>query len=84
MGAHFPDGAVSAPSMLLKDKVAVIYGAGGAIGGAVAHAFAAEGARLFLTGRNLAPLEVLTKDIVADRRIRRGGGRRHAGRACRG
>jgi NAD(P)-dependent dehydrogenase (short-subunit alcohol dehydrogenase family) len=64
VGDHFPDGAVSAPSMLLEDKVAVIYGAGGAIGGAIAHAFAGEGARVFLTGRNLAPLEVLTKDIV--------------------
>jgi NAD(P)-dependent dehydrogenase (short-subunit alcohol dehydrogenase family) len=41
--------------MMLKDKVAVIYGAGGAIGGAVARAFASEGARLFLTGRSLAP-----------------------------
>ena len=40
--------------MLLKDKVAVIYGAGGAIGGAVASAFASEGAELFLTGRELA------------------------------
>ena len=37
--------------MLLQDKVAVIYGAGGAIGGAVARAFAAEGARVYLTGR---------------------------------
>jgi NAD(P)-dependent dehydrogenase (short-subunit alcohol dehydrogenase family) len=36
---------------LLKDKVAVIYGAGGAIGGAVAQAFAREGARVFRTGR---------------------------------
>ena len=35
--------------MLLKDKVAVIYGAGGAIGGAVARAFALEGAELHLT-----------------------------------
>jgi NAD(P)-dependent dehydrogenase (short-subunit alcohol dehydrogenase family) len=35
--------------MMLKDKVAVIYGAGGAIGGAVARAFASEGARVFLT-----------------------------------
>jgi NAD(P)-dependent dehydrogenase (short-subunit alcohol dehydrogenase family) len=51
--------------MLLKDKVAVIYGAGGAIGGAVARAFASEGARLFLTGRNLAPVEVVAKEIVA-------------------
>jgi NAD(P)-dependent dehydrogenase (short-subunit alcohol dehydrogenase family) len=40
--------------MMLNDKVAVIYGAGGAIGGAVARAFAAQGAKLFLTGRHLA------------------------------
>ncbi len=40
--------------MMLQDKVAVIYGAAGAIGGAVARGFAAEGARLFLTGHNLA------------------------------
>jgi NAD(P)-dependent dehydrogenase (short-subunit alcohol dehydrogenase family) len=51
--------------MLLEDKVAVIYGAGGAIGGAVAHAFAREGARLFLTGRHLAPVEAVAKDIAA-------------------
>jgi NAD(P)-dependent dehydrogenase (short-subunit alcohol dehydrogenase family) len=29
--------------MLLRDKVAVIYGAGDAVGGTVARAFAAEG-----------------------------------------
>lgn len=51
--------------MLLEDKVAVIYGAGGAIGGAVARAFAREGARLFLTGRHLAPVEAVAKDIVS-------------------
>jgi NAD(P)-dependent dehydrogenase (short-subunit alcohol dehydrogenase family) len=51
--------------MLLKDKVAVIYGAGGAIGGAVARAFASEGAKLFLTGRHLAPVEAAAKDVVA-------------------
>jgi NAD(P)-dependent dehydrogenase (short-subunit alcohol dehydrogenase family) len=51
--------------MMLKDKVAVIYGAGGAIGGAVAGAFACEGASVFLTGRNLAPVEAVAKDIVA-------------------
>jgi NAD(P)-dependent dehydrogenase (short-subunit alcohol dehydrogenase family) len=51
--------------MMLKDKVAVIYGAGGAIGGAVARAFASEGADLFLTGRSLAPVEVVAKDVVA-------------------
>jgi NAD(P)-dependent dehydrogenase (short-subunit alcohol dehydrogenase family) len=51
--------------MVLNDKVAVIYGAGGAIGGAVARAFAAEGARLFLTGRRLAPVEVVAKEVAA-------------------
>jgi NAD(P)-dependent dehydrogenase (short-subunit alcohol dehydrogenase family) len=51
--------------MMLKDKVAVIYGAGGAIGGGVARTFASEGARLFLTGRRLAPVEAVAKDLVA-------------------
>jgi NAD(P)-dependent dehydrogenase (short-subunit alcohol dehydrogenase family) len=51
--------------MLLQDKVAVLYGAGGAIGGAVARAFAREGAELFLTGRKLAPVEQVAKDIAA-------------------
>jgi NAD(P)-dependent dehydrogenase (short-subunit alcohol dehydrogenase family) len=51
--------------MLLKDKVAVIYGAGGAIGGAVAGAFAREGARLFLTGRHLAPVQAVAKELAA-------------------
>jgi NAD(P)-dependent dehydrogenase (short-subunit alcohol dehydrogenase family) len=51
--------------MMLKDKVAVIYGAGGAIGSAVAHAFASEGANLFLTGRDLGPVEVVAKDVVS-------------------
>jgi NAD(P)-dependent dehydrogenase (short-subunit alcohol dehydrogenase family) len=54
-----------APKMMLKGKVAVIYGAGGAIGGAVARAFAVEGAKLFLTGRLLAPVEALAQDIVS-------------------
>ena len=51
--------------MMLTDKVAVIYGAGGAIGGAVARAFAAEGANLFLTGHHLASVEAVGKHIVA-------------------
>ena len=49
----------------LKDKIAVIYGAGGAIGGAVARAFAREGARLFLTGNRLGPVEAVVRDIVS-------------------
>ncbi|MGE3253924.1 SDR family NAD(P)-dependent oxidoreductase [Pseudonocardia sp.] len=51
--------------MMLQDKVAVVYGAGGAIGGAVARAFAAEGARLFLTGKRLAAVEAVATDIAA-------------------
>jgi NAD(P)-dependent dehydrogenase (short-subunit alcohol dehydrogenase family) len=51
--------------MILRDKVAVIYGAGGAIGGAVARAFAAEGASVFLTGRLQAPVQAVAKDIVS-------------------
>lgn len=50
---------------MLKDKVAVIYGAGGDIGGAVARAFAREGARLFLSGRHVAPVAAVAKDIVS-------------------
>jgi NAD(P)-dependent dehydrogenase (short-subunit alcohol dehydrogenase family) len=53
--------------MILKDKVAVIYGAGGAIGGAVARAFASEGAKVFLTGHSTAPVEVVAQDIVSAR-----------------
>jgi NAD(P)-dependent dehydrogenase (short-subunit alcohol dehydrogenase family) len=51
--------------MMLEDKVAVIYGAGGAVGSAVARAFAPEGAKLFLTGRHLAPVEAVAKQIVS-------------------
>ncbi len=50
---------------MLKHKVAVIYGAGGGIGGAIARAFAGEGARVFLTGRHLALVEAVAKDIAA-------------------
>jgi len=51
--------------MMLNDKVVVIYGAAGAIGGAVARAFAREGAKLFLTGRLRAPVEKVAAEIVA-------------------
>ena len=52
--------------MMLTNKVAVIYGAGGAIGSAVARAFAREGATLFLTGRQQAPVEALARDLASD------------------
>ena len=50
---------------MLNNKVAVIYGAGGAIGGAIARTFARQGARLFLTGRHRAPVEAVAKEIVS-------------------
>lgn len=51
--------------MLLDGKNAVIYGAGGAIGSAVARTFAREGARVFLVGRTQSTLDAVAEDIRA-------------------
>ena len=51
--------------MNLSNKNAIIYGAGGSLGGAVAKALADAGARVFLTGRNLSPLQNLANKIIA-------------------
>lgn len=51
--------------MLLENKNAVIYGAGGRVGSAVAHAFVREGARLFLAGRDAENLDELARDLSA-------------------
>lgn len=51
--------------MILKDKVAVVHGGGGAIGGATARAFAREGARVFLAGRARGRLDAVADDIRA-------------------
>jgi len=48
--------------VLLDKKVAVVYG-GGPISGAVAGAFAREGARVFLAGRSAAKLESIAGEI---------------------
>jgi NAD(P)-dependent dehydrogenase (short-subunit alcohol dehydrogenase family) len=48
---------------LLEGNNVVIYGAGGAIGGAVARAFAREGARVFLAGRTLDKLDGVAGEI---------------------
>jgi NAD(P)-dependent dehydrogenase (short-subunit alcohol dehydrogenase family) len=48
---------------LLHGKTALIYGGGGAIGGAVARAFAAEGAMLHLAGRTKSTLHKVARDI---------------------
>jgi len=49
--------------MLLDSKNPVVYGGGGAIGGAVARAFAREGARIFLAGRTRERLEEVAAEI---------------------
>lgn len=59
--------------MLLPSKNAVVYGAGGSMGGAIARAFAREGATVFLAGRTVASLEAVAEEIVAR------GGTAHAG-----
>jgi 3-oxoacyl-[acyl-carrier protein] reductase len=52
-------------SFLLKGKHAVVFGAGGSIGAAVAKAFAAEGAEVFLAGRTESKVEQVANAIVA-------------------
>jgi 3-oxoacyl-[acyl-carrier protein] reductase len=52
--------------VLLDNKIAVIYGGGGTIGGAVAHAFARQGARVCLAGRTQATLDKVAQEIQAD------------------
>ena len=49
--------------MLLEGRNAVVYGGGGSIGGAVARAFAREGAKVFLAGRTLESLDGVAEQI---------------------
>jgi NAD(P)-dependent dehydrogenase (short-subunit alcohol dehydrogenase family) len=49
----------------LENKNALIHGAGGAIGGAIARAFARQGAKVFLAGRTRSKLEAVAGDISA-------------------
>lgn len=51
--------------MLLENKNAVVYGGGGAVGGAIARAFAREGATIYLAGRTRAPLDLVAQEIAA-------------------
>ena len=60
--------------MLLDSKTAIIYGAGGAIGSAVARAYAREGAEVHLAGRTEATLHTVAQ------RIQRDGGTAHVAR----
>ena len=57
--------------MLLESKTAIVYGAAGSIGSAVARAYAREGADVHLAGRTTQALEEVAQ------RIRRDGGTAH-------
>jgi NAD(P)-dependent dehydrogenase (short-subunit alcohol dehydrogenase family) len=59
-------------SSILKDKRAIVFGAAGSIGAAVAREFAAEGAEVFLAGRTRSNIEDVAKQIA------KAGGRVHA------
>jgi 3-oxoacyl-[acyl-carrier protein] reductase len=50
--------------MMLNNKNAIIYGAGGAVGRTVALAFAREGANVFLAGRTLGKVNDVAKEIA--------------------
>jgi 3-oxoacyl-[acyl-carrier protein] reductase len=52
---------------ILRGKQAVVFGAGGSIGAAVARQFAAEGAVVFLSGRAKANVEAVARQITKDR-----------------
>ena len=58
-------------SKLLEGKRAVVFGAAGSIGTAVAQEFAAEGAEVFLSGRTKSGIETLARHIAAN------GGKAH-------
>jgi len=58
--------------MLLKDKIAVVYGAGGGVGSAIARKFALEGAVVYIAARRLESIKTLGDEIS------RSGGRAKA------
>jgi NAD(P)-dependent dehydrogenase (short-subunit alcohol dehydrogenase family) len=51
--------------MLLTNKIAIIYGAGGAVGSTIAETFAREGAKVFLTGRAKVKVDLVAETINA-------------------
>jgi 3-oxoacyl-[acyl-carrier protein] reductase len=56
--------ALPANSAILKGKRAIVFGAGGSIGAAVAKEFAAEGAEVFLSGRTKSNVEEVAREIA--------------------
>jgi len=57
---------------VLQGRTAIVFGAGGSVGAAVAGEFAAEGAEVFLAGRNPASIDSVLRQIAAS------GGKAHA------
>ena len=53
---------------ILKGKSAVVFGAAGSLGAAVAKEFATKGAEVFLAGRTKSNLEAVAKQITGKRR----------------
>jgi NAD(P)-dependent dehydrogenase (short-subunit alcohol dehydrogenase family) len=52
-------------TQLLEGKTAIIYGAGGGIGGGVARTLAREGAQVCLVGRTQETLDTVAEDIAS-------------------
>ena len=48
----------------LQGKTAIIYGAGGGLGGGIARKFASEGARVLVVGRTQEKLDRVVSDIT--------------------
>src|ERR1700726_688215 len=57
-------GCCGGSDVLLDGKTAVVYGGAGAIGGAVAQAFAEQGAHVIVSGRTLSSLEQVVKPLT--------------------
>src|SRR5215831_1757506 len=70
--AQETEGLVMNSIPVLNGKRAVVFGAAGTMGAAVAREFAAAGAEVFLSGRTKSNVEAVAKQITAN------GGRAHA------
>src|SRR5215831_988695 len=70
--AQETEGLVMNSIPVLNGKRAVVFGAAGTMGAAVAREFAAAGAEVFLAGRTKSNVEAVAKQITTD------GGRAHA------
>jgi 3-oxoacyl-[acyl-carrier protein] reductase len=64
--SNIDQGASPSSSSILKGKHAVVFGAGGSVGAAVAKEFAAEGAEVFLAGWTKSNVEAVANQITSD------------------